>query len=286
MKIITTFSSTNEDFVSHNDNTKYLELLGCGMYDLRDTQHAFVCSRKAGTCKNYMLQILLSGQGSHTVDGVTHTLQAGQCILYKPNQLQDIVHHGVDNPVFVWVHFSGSGVSKIVEDLQLEGIHSLSNLPNVKKLLLQLVSEKRSLLPNNDYLCQSYLLHFLVTLSHCFKENSALTLYSGKITPAINHMLAHYSTQNLSNQDYAQMCYLSESRFSHIFKEVTGTTPKKFLEEKRINAAKELLISSGLQIGKIAQCVGYEDAYYFSRVFKKNVGVSPQTYLKQHKSNS
>lgn len=277
MKIITANSIPKEDLLSC-DLSKYLMFTSCGLYDLKNTNSTFICRRPEGACKNYMLQILLSGQGFHTIDGVTHKILAGQCILYEPNQPQNIIHYGKDNPEFIWLHFYGHGVEDIITDLQLKGIHSLTSTSSLKKLLLQLVREKRSLLPNNDYLCQSHLLYFLVKLSHMFAENSAYVLYSGKITPAINHMISHYAEQGNSNQDYAEMCCLSESRFSHVFKEVTGSTPKKFVEQKRIDAAKELLSSTKLQIFEIAASVGYEDPYHFSRVFKKIVGVSPQTY--------
>ena len=280
MRIITTVSSP-DDPLTCDDPSKYLVLSGCGLYDLRGSNSVFTCNRPANTCKNYMLQILLSGQAFHVIDGVTHTLHAGQCILYKPNQPQQIKHCGENDPRFMWLHFYGYGVTDIISDLQLEGIHSLTGVSALKKILLQMVSEKRSPLPNSDYLCQSHLLYFLVTLSHKFEENASHVLYSGKVAPAINYMTSHYATQGLSNQDYAKMCTLSESRFSHIFKEVVGTTPKKFVEQKRIDVAKEMLSSSKLPIFEIATSIGYEDPYHFSRVFKKNVGVSPQTFRKQ-----
>ena len=280
MKIITSASSPDEP-LSCGDPSKYLELSACGLYDLRGTSSVFTCNRPVNACETYMLQILLSGQASHVIDGATHTLHAGQCILYKPNQPQCIKHYGKDNPSFMWLHFDGYGVADIVSNLQLEGIHSLTSTSTLKKLLMELVGEKRSLLPNKEYLCQSHLLYFLVTLSHKFEENSLRTFYSGKITPAINYMMENYAAHGLSNKDYAKMCILSESRFSHIFKEMIGTTPKKFVEQKRISAAKEMLSSSKLTIFEIASSVGYEDPYHFSRVFKKNVGVSPQTYRKQ-----
>lgn len=285
MKIITSYSESTGDFMSHCDNSKYLELLGCGMYDLRNTSHTFICSRETGECKNYMMQILLSGQAFHTINGITHNLQAGHCILYHPNQPQKIIHYGADNPVFMWVHFYGYGASEIVSDLQLPGIHSLTNVPALKKLLLDLVTQKRLLMPNSNYLCQGHLLNFLVTLSHNFKENSTLTMHINKISPAINYMNTHYTTQWLSNQAYADMCYLSESRFSHLFKEATGVTPRKYVEQKRIDAAKELLTTSELHIAEVALSVGYEDVYYFSRVFKKLVGIAPLAYSKQQKQS-
>ena len=281
MRIITSVSHQDEPLIGCNPS-RYLELLGCGLYDLRGTTSTFTCTRPANTCQNYMLQILVTGQGFHIIDGVTHMLQAGQCILYKPNQSQQIIHYGKDDPLFMWLHFDGNGASNIITDLQLEGIHTLTGTSALRKLLLQLVSEKRSSLPNNEYLCQSQLLYFLVTLSHTFAENSSHVLYSGKVAPAMNHMMTHYAKQGLCNQDYAEMCCLSESRFSHIFKEVTGTTPKKYVEQKRVDAAKELLASSQLQIFEIATSVGYDDPYHFSRVYKKIVGVSPQLYRKEH----
>ena len=71
-----------------------------------------------------MLQVLLSGQGFHTINGVTHTLHAGQCILYDPNAPQHIIHYGADDPVMAWIHFYGHGATELVEDLKLQGMSS------------------------------------------------------------------------------------------------------------------------------------------------------------------
>lgn len=286
MKIITTSLVSDAQLMSECDQNTYLSLIACGIQDLRGTTHTFECIRPENYCKNYMLQIVLSGQGHHLLSGCSHTLSAGQCILYEPGQAHHITHYGTEEPVVLWLHFSGYHAPVLVEDLKLYGIHTLHNMSNYKDALLQMAREKRTRLPHAEYLCQSHLLQFLVNLSYSFRENYEQTTYYSKITPAINHMTNHYSSGELSNSDYAQMCFLSESRFSHIFREVTGTTPKRFLEEKRINVAKQLLSSSELKISEIARYVGYDDAYYFSRVFKKVVGVSPHTFLKQNRTFS
>jgi AraC-like DNA-binding protein len=60
-----------------------------------------------------------------------------------------------------------------------------------------------------------------------------------------------------------------------------GTTPAKWLEERRLEAiAKELRTSgkSGRLITNIAYSYGYNDPSHFSRVFKKRFGVSPRKY--------
>lgn len=286
MKIITSLTTSDNVLMEQYDDSRYLKLLACGIQDLRDVPYTFNCIRRTDECKNYMLQIVISGHGFHTINETTHVLKAGQCILYTPGEPQHIIHYGSDNAVVLWLHFSGYGAAEVVTDLKLGSIHTLCSTSGLKTRLLQMAREIRSLMPDNDYLCQGYLLQFLVTLSRNFKENSSHSHHADKIAPALNHMMAEYAAQELTNSDYAQMCYMSESRFSHIFKEFTGTTPNKFIEQKRIEAAKDLLLSSALSISEVAFAVGYKDPYYFSRVFQKNVGVSPSVFLKQHKSNS
>ena len=59
-----------------------------------------------------------------------------------------------------------------------------------------------------------------------------------------------------------------------------GTSPIKFVQNIRINKAKQLLIDENVSINKIAFECGYNDAFYFSRIFKKVTGVTPSEYRK------
>ena len=44
--------------------------------------------------------------------------------------------------------------------------------------------------------------------------------------------------------------------------------------------AKEMLLSGDMKIYEVADALGFESAYYFSKVFKKMVGVAPSDYVK------
>ena len=46
----------------------------------------------------------------------------------------------------------------------------------------------------------------------------------------------------------------------------------------RIAAAKEMLEQGDLKVYEIAEKLGYESAFYFSKVFKKVTGLSPREY--------
>lgn len=282
MRIITSVGSNNqnEPALQAIDN-KYLYLVACGRQVLTNTNHTFRCIRPAGSCKNYMLQVVLAGKGHHTLNNQVITLNAAQCILYEPNDSQHIIHYGVDNADVIWIHFSGYGAEEIVSLLELKGISTLTNTSGFKQILLQMVQELTTPSKNSYLICQNYLLNFLLMCSQRIKGQSSHDLSSSKISPALNHMVNNYAKHSLSIHDYAQMCYMSDSRFSHLFREVTGTTPHKYILQKRIDNAKALLSSSDIKISEVAAYVGFSDPYHFSRVFSKDVGMSPTQYKQQ-----
>ena len=62
------------------------------------------------------------------------------------------------------------------------------------------------------------------------------------------------------------------------FKNALGQTPLEYLQEIRINIAKDLLKTSNLSISEIADKIGYEDTGYFTRLFKKHLAITPNGY--------
>jgi transcriptional regulator GlxA family with amidase domain len=62
------------------------------------------------------------------------------------------------------------------------------------------------------------------------------------------------------------------------FKNALGQTPLDYLQEIRINTAKDLLKTSNLSISEIADKVGYQDTGYFTTLFKKKLATTPNAY--------
>ena len=73
---------------------------------------------------------------------------------------------------------------------------------------------------------------------------------------------------------------MSVSWLRKLFKQQVGVSLNKYLTNLRINKAKALMCSD-LQIGDIAEMVGFQDQLYFSRVFKQSTGLSPREYKNQ-----
>lgn len=71
---------------------------------------------------------------------------------------------------------------------------------------------------------------------------------------------------------------LSQSYLSTIFKKVTGKSFIEYLNDLRIEKAKQLFNTSNLKVFEVAYKVGYNDPKYFSKQFKRITGVSPNSY--------
>jgi two-component system response regulator YesN len=66
-----------------------------------------------------------------------------------------------------------------------------------------------------------------------------------------------------------------------LFKERTGNSWSRYLNELRIRKAKALVASGELRPKELAKAVGYTDAGYFLVVFRKLTGTSPQEFAGQ-----
>ena len=62
------------------------------------------------------------------------------------------------------------------------------------------------------------------------------------------------------------------------FKTATGTTLIEYLQNVRIEHAKQLLEGGSLPVDEISADAGYEDASFFRRLFKRRTGLSPSQY--------
>lgn len=76
----------------------------------------------------------------------------------------------------------------------------------------------------------------------------------------------------------AQRFGLSTRTLNRRFKAATGQTPLEYLQEIRINNARDLLKTSNLTVAEIADKVGYQDTGYFTSLFKKQLAISPREY--------
>jgi two-component system response regulator YesN len=95
-----------------------------------------------------------------------------------------------------------------------------------------------------------------------------------EIQQAIDYIKNNFMT-SLRVHDVARLVNLSENYFSYLFTKETGNTFTQFVQETRIEKAKEFLRNQQYDWIEVGEKVGLEDPKYFSKVFKKFVGMTP-----------
>ncbi len=70
----------------------------------------------------------------------------------------------------------------------------------------------------------------------------------------------------------------SQRTLNRRFRQASGKSPLQYLQELRIDKAKELLRTSNYSIAEVAFTVGYHDSAYFTKLFRQSVSLTPREY--------
>jgi transcriptional regulator GlxA family with amidase domain len=91
------------------------------------------------------------------------------------------------------------------------------------------------------------------------------------------YMNSHYA-RPLTVAGLARMAGLSRAHFIRAFRAATGTTPRQYLQARRIDRARELLVRTPMPITTICETVGFHSLGSFSSLFRRVTGESPATW--------
>ena len=95
-------------------------------------------------------------------------------------------------------------------------------------------------------------------------------------------IIRNYPDSNFELDEYLRSLPFSYDYLRKLFKKELGVTPHKYLRDKRLSTAADMLCSAysdGSNIAEIAHQCGFREPLYFSRMFKKKYGVAPSFYL-------
>jgi len=101
--------------------------------------------------------------------------------------------------------------------------------------------------------------------------------YGEQIVAALGY-ISEYAEQIIDYTALARKLGMSYSLFRREFQKVTELPPGQYQNMIRLNKAKELLCTTSLSIGEIADQLGFESIYYFSRFFKAKFGMTASEY--------
>ncbi len=179
-----------------------------------------------------------------------------------------------------WICISGNDFSEILEKypLPIEKTFRISK-PYLLKNCIAKVSEEL-LLRRTGYqeIISSTIKNAMIEMHRLYisQQNANTPFY--RVENARETIISSLE-KNWTLQEMASLCGYSPSRFSTIYNERFGCSPKADLINQRLDLAKQLLAYTGLSITEIANRCGFGSIYYFSKYFKEHEGRSPKQYV-------
>lgn len=154
----------------------------------------------------------------------------------------------------------------------------------IKAILMTILKENADKLPMfSDVVSVNFEL-LMLHLLRCTPEDFNAQEYdirkkenSPEIDKAVEFIDNNLS-EEISLTALAEVAGFEKNYFSRKFKKQINRTPMAFIQDKRIERAKELLIYSDMNISQIALATGFKTVHYFSNMFLKHTGKRPLEY--------
>jgi len=104
-----------------------------------------------------------------------------------------------------------------------------------------------------------------------------------RFLPVFRHIEKNLHRPEYSVLEMARQAHLSEVQFRKIFRRITGISPLRFVQRRRIERACNLLHTSTDSISIIAEASGFCEPPFFHRVFKSLTGTTPRAYRRSER---
>ena len=142
---------------------------------------------------------------------------------------------------------------------QSEGYMSLYKLTSVEQIITWLIHFKNGL-------CTYFVEHK--------KENRK------PVVTQVKRYIKENVSQRLSLNEVAAVFGISPNYLSQLFKKYNDQGFNEYVTSCKIDEAKRLMVEGEYKIYEVADMLGFENAFYFSKVFKKVTGITPTEFAK------
>lgn len=231
---------------------------------------------------NYYEIIFYVGCKGHCIiNGERFEIDRPCLFLLTPKDFHEIIMEDRPESYSINLSFSEQMIDKKLAKLSMAGPVVLYLKD---KLLKALIEDILRIYEGQSFYREIQLKHlFNDILVRILEAGTHTTLQNVEIHPVVREGIAYMLT-NLSDSvtlsDISKRFGVSETYFSHLFKESVGISFKQYQLSRRIDYAKRMLEERELPIIAIGAECGFNTPAQFNRVFKEKTGMTPSQYRK------
>ncbi len=195
-------------------------------------------------------------------------------------------HASEKNPWSIyWIHYGGPTTDryrqyfgKVMELAESSSSHRLNRISIFNEILTALETGFSN---ENLEFANMNLNGLLASFFYAQTFASVKGYHSNKPVDRAILFMQRQLHKTLKINDISDYLNMSESHFSKIFRNQTGTSPIDYFIHLKMQEAMRLLTNNAARVKEVAFALGYGDPLYFSRVFSRYTGMSPAAFAKR-----
>lgn len=230
------------------------------------------------------IYVNLSGNVSFVIEKNIYNIRPGDIIIVKPYEYHHCIYHDDSDHLHYWFMFSANENPEIFDFFlnKKRGKNNLLRLPeDISKRFLELCEKLTNINPNYRI---STMAVFFELASYIAKGLNQYNIkeVNENLPQSVNEIL-EYVNKNFAEikniNKLASDLYVSVTTLERYFKKYLSTTPKRYLEDRKLSNAC-MLLRQNKSVTEACFESGFEDYSHFITVFKKNFNTTPLKYKK------
>ena len=220
----------------------------------------------------YTWHFVISGSGTLEIYGNKYNIKNGEMFFIPPDTPMRYYPQKSDPWEYVWFSFKGDLIehySELVGFSSQNPICKSRNFEVIKSLLKKLLD----LLINNEggYFSSLSVFYEIMDISTTRPELTEIQ--------QVKRLLdENFATPSFCVEQTCHDVGISHAHLLRLFKDAYGVTLIKYITNKRIELACELLRTTNLSVRSVAYSCGFSDEIHFMKTFKKTIGLSALQY--------
>lgn len=231
----------------------------------------------------YLLHYVISGCGTYTVGGETYALHPNECFLIRPGERTMYTADKDDPWEYMWVAFDGFDVLEILRRTGLVSsyVAAVENGAEFQRYMQEMIEEFNQGSLFKVMSCFYGAMSVLEKSAH----GGAYTREHEYVNKAIGYIKSNYGYP-IQISDLARHIGIDRTYLYRIFAASENMSPKQYLMQVRINAAKKMLLAGTYSVGETALSCGFSDSASFCGRFKRVTGMTPKEFIADSKNHS